>query len=261
MSVINEKNMNTYESKHSPRNTPKSTPAQLATAKNSGASLKDNRPEPVTQLASKVTNQAQAYNYGSGKVNVGKSMIAHLDPNHMPHGQSANINKSQDDMMAAIRKGWKIVGGGVVKGHLLNDNLGGTALNNNLYPITRAANKDHLMYVENVVKDMVWNDHTGVYYEVKVEGNPTIKDPTATFHTRIAEWNPKTDKYGKVVKTISVPSDFKSVSKYHQVFDTDDPNADLETTTNPHKPKWALHPKTKVSELTKQEAYDRDNQA
>lgn len=53
----------------------------------------------------------------------------------------------------------------IVEGHLWNDNLGGNALNINLFPMTRAANKDHLTYVENLAKSYIYNG-VPIYYNL-----------------------------------------------------------------------------------------------
>jgi hypothetical protein len=60
-----------------------------------------------------------------------------------------------------------------VKGHLLNDNLGGPGSAQNLYPITADANKQHVQQVESVVKDWVNNQGYWVYYKVEVANEKT----------------------------------------------------------------------------------------
>lgn len=244
------------------KKTNKGQPAAASHSSSSGKgfSITDNRQDKVAQLKTTIKNSSQTYNYGSGKVAVGSLMEAHLDPDDMHVGQSANLNTSQNPMMTAIRKYWNIKGGNVVKGHLLNDNLGGSALNKNLYPITAAANKDHLMYVENLVKEKVWSEETGIYYSLKVDGKPSYKESQAAFKTHVQDWNPKTKKYGAVHGQTVIPSDLTKVREYHQAVDADDPSADLDTYSNPDKPKWAKSPKTKVSELTADEIEERDSQ-
>jgi hypothetical protein len=160
-------------------------------------------------------------------------------------------------MMSTIRGAWKITGGAVVKGHMLNDNLGGTALNNNLYPITRAANKDHLMYVENLVKQAVWHSG-GVHYRVRVDGVPDITHPQAVFHTDFETWNPSTGVTGPKT-AIDVPSDLRSISAYHQAF-VPGSTVDPDTASNPSKPSGFHGPATTVGALSQQEQQDRINQ-
>lgn len=56
-----------------------------------------------------------------------------------------------------------------IKGHLLNDNVGGPGESFNLFPITAAANKEHERSIESYVKKWVNQDKHWVDYEVKVE--------------------------------------------------------------------------------------------
>ena len=61
----------------------------------------------------------------------------------------------------------------MIRGHLLNHDLGGFGVEENLYPITSGANKKHTNNVENHVGDELNNasiagNGAGVYYSVKV---------------------------------------------------------------------------------------------
>lgn len=98
-----------------------------------------------------------------------------------PRGESAEVNADQSDLMKnklvynnngnnANEKGW-------IRGHLLNDNLGGSALKFNLYPITGSANKEHHARVESHVKNLV---EAGYIVEYKVEVVPTVPAPHQT---------------------------------------------------------------------------------
>ena len=214
----------------------------------------------VNQLKSEVINRDQNYNYLSGSIKVGSEMEAWLDPSDMPVGQSANLNTSQNDMMDRIRQYWGITGGDVVKGHLLNDNMGGTAMNYNLYPITRGANKDHLSFVENAVKQRIWSDQLGLYYKVSVDANPEISKPEADFDCEIKEWNPKSKKIGGyVMPPVTIPSDLRKVRDTGQAFVTHDGNF-LNPIKRPKKPSWSTKPKNRVSDLNQQEYDDRMEQ-
>ncbi|TQF70962.1 hypothetical protein [Pseudoalteromonas luteoviolacea] len=95
-----------------------------------------------------------------------------------PRGESAEVNADQADLMKktlvrnnhgnnANEKGW-------IRGHLLNDNLGGSALKFNLYPITGFANKEHHSRVELHVKNLV---AAGYIVEYKVTVNPISPAP------------------------------------------------------------------------------------
>jgi hypothetical protein len=54
-----------------------------------------------------------------------------------------------------------------VQGHLLNHNLGGPGLRDNLTPINRRANARHHAIVEKDIKQKVLNEKKVVFYEVK----------------------------------------------------------------------------------------------
>jgi hypothetical protein len=55
-----------------------------------------------------------------------------------------------------------------IKGHLLNDNLGGPGRAANLFPITAQANKDHEQWVETLVKQWVNQQGFWVKYVVQI---------------------------------------------------------------------------------------------
>ncbi|MES2554638.1 MAG: hypothetical protein V4604_00730 [Bacteroidota bacterium] len=56
-----------------------------------------------------------------------------------------------------------------IRGHLLNDNLGGLGEPENMFPITANANKAHEKVIESKVKQWVNEDKQWVYYHVKVK--------------------------------------------------------------------------------------------
>lgn len=66
-----------------------------------------------------------------------------------------------------------------IKGHLLNDNLGGPGTADNLFPITAQANKEHEAQVESYAKKAVNQYGQWVNYEVKVvdKGSDLTKAP------------------------------------------------------------------------------------
>lgn len=215
--------------------------------------------EPIQLKTQILSKQDQQYNFGTGSINVGRFVEVGLDPNDMHQGQSANLNTAQDDMMSAIRSKWGITGGGLVKGHLWNDNLGGSAMNYNLYPITKAANSDHLGYVENKAKEYVWNKQP-IYYRVEVDANPVITDPKADFDCEIRSWDPTTGKLGsRLFGPVTIESDLNNVGAYNEAYETYTGNT-ADRQKRPKKPKWAQNPKTRVGELTKQELKERQNQ-
>jgi hypothetical protein len=247
--------------------------AQQKSGTGTGLFLGDNRPAAIAQrklkediaakhadqpmqLKSDFKNTGQPYTYGSKMVTVGKKMDSWLDPDDLLQGQSANLNKSQDDLMNRIRAKYGLIGGDVVKGHLLNDNLGGTALGKNLYPITRAANNDHLTHVENFVKAHVWVDKRPVYYNLEVVGTPNINSPNAEFVSTVREWDTKKigNKTGKKLEPhIVVQSSFPVPKNYGQAFELGNPGIESARASNPKKAKGVKRPHTNVADLSADE--------
>lgn len=213
---------------------------------------------PIQRLTQILSQGSQMYTYGPGKtVETGSYVEVGLDPNQMLQGQSANLNTGQDEMMEYIRRKWNITGGDLVKGHLWNDNLGGDALNHNLYPITKAANSDHLGYVENKAKEYIYNGHP-IYYRVEVDATPNIEEPIAEFDCEIREWNPNVpNAVGKnLFGPVTIYSDLRSVHAYNEAYVTyTGEKADRQK--RPPKPYWLKSPKTKVGELSRDEWLNR----
>ncbi|MBD2136528.1 DUF4157 domain-containing protein [Anabaena sp. FACHB-1237] len=112
--------------------------------------------------------------FKEGKINghtVGNVMEAKkLGPNHPQGGSPGGSNLKQ--IMQHLQTDPKLSNENkYIKGHLLNDNLGGPGEDINLYPITANANKVHENEVESQVKDWVNNDGYWVYYKVEVKEN------------------------------------------------------------------------------------------
>jgi hypothetical protein len=57
-----------------------------------------------------------------------------------------------------------------IRGHLLNEHLGGQGDANNMFPITGNANSQHLHSTEKKVKSWITKPKRWVKYEVKVQG-------------------------------------------------------------------------------------------
>jgi hypothetical protein len=57
-----------------------------------------------------------------------------------------------------------------IRGHLLNENLGGLGDATNMFPITANANRNHLTSTESKIKKWVKTPNTWVQYDVKVTG-------------------------------------------------------------------------------------------
>ena len=120
---------------------------------------------------SKVTLETEQLTIGPQTCEVGKHMVADpLAPDHEPGSQSSN-DHDQDNLMKELANSGNT---GVpndqkyIKGHLLNDNIGGQGAAFNLFPITADANAKHLTYVEKFVKSQL-QGHYVVYYEIMVD--------------------------------------------------------------------------------------------
>lgn len=99
----------------------------------------------------------------------GLEMIARqLGPNH-PQGFGPKGQRNLMRVLPTLRKLFPGSENHFIRGHLLNDNLGGPGLPENMFPITEKANHEHEQYVEAYVKDWVNNKGYFVYYHVKVQ--------------------------------------------------------------------------------------------
>ena len=96
---------------------------------------------------------------------VGAKMVAApLGPDH-PLGTAPS---QQEELMAMLP-------GDYIRGHLLNEQLGGPGEIRNLYPITRSANATHASQIERYVKKWVNEDRYWVRYSVEVTGSNTLQ--------------------------------------------------------------------------------------
>lgn len=99
---------------------------------------------------------------------VGTGVDAHLDPDDPCRGSDTAGSNAFNDLFAALQDDknnqtrW-------VRGHLLNHDLGGLAIYNNLFPITVAANGEHYHEVEKKVKHWVANGYQA-HYRVEAFG-------------------------------------------------------------------------------------------
>ncbi len=120
---------------------------------------------------------------GGGSYTVGGYMRANPLSQDHPPGSKAGADSDHTGMMAKLPAAGnrKKTGSGsgpyyYIKGHLLNDNLGGIANEANLFPITHEANGQHKSYVEEYIKKGISEGY--VYrYEVNI-GNVKVKDET-----------------------------------------------------------------------------------
>lgn len=129
---------------------------------------------------------------------VGKEMEAKLNPEDVVTGSATNPNNMTDidHKVAEYNKG------NYARGHLLNHDLGGYAVPENLYPITSGANAHHAQAVEYPVKKALMEakankgsgnnpDKQGIYYKVLVKGTPDHSQ----FH---CEWSFTDENYNQI---------------------------------------------------------------
>ncbi len=108
-----------------------------------------------------------------------------------------------------------------IRGHLLNDNLGGMGEAYNMFPITANANKAHEKVIESKVKDWVNNDKQWVYYHVKVN-NIDDKLSTKGYVDAVLDCEASVlDDSNNKISTIKA----QIVSDYTKVRITDEKNA------------------------------------
>lgn len=121
---------------------------------------------PKSELKQDVKFTTQAS--GIGESWAVKMVATKLGPEH-PQGFGP---KGQRKLMQPLPTNRKFHPGDenhYVKGHLLNDNLGGPGTEENLFPITEKANKAHSAQVEEELKKWVNTMGFYIYYEVEVK--------------------------------------------------------------------------------------------
>ncbi len=148
-------------------------------------------PGRVIQMDTAITHQTGKLKVGAGEYTVGLGMNATLDPDDPVVGSATGPNW---DWMKSLRGSYP--NAGVVRGHLLNHDLGGYAVPENLYPISTKANADHSANVEQKVKAALTAAHGKSAPKPKITYNVTVKqgdDPpeTAAF---LCDWKDETGK-------------------------------------------------------------------
>jgi|GEM_PF-2051153 len=143
------------------------------------------------QLATNIRHNTENYSYMPQGVDavranetVGNRMRATLDPEDIVTGSSTGA--PQANFIKAIRATFPR--DSMIRGHLLNHDLGGFGVHENLFPITAKANSRHLHHVEKYVKNALYDanqhaDRKGVYYEVNVTGakSDAADNPVSNF--------------------------------------------------------------------------------
>ena len=103
-----------------------------------------------------------------GGETVGISMHGHfLGPGYQDRGSPTRGNQPRLMARLATNPG-KRNNGKYIRGHLLNHNLGGKGEDNNLFPITAEANKNHNIQVEEPIKTMINTQKFWMFYSVNV---------------------------------------------------------------------------------------------
>lgn len=128
-----------------------------------------------------ISGKQTLIHYTPGSLNgssstVGLQMMADpLGPDHPagsgPSGQTDLMNRLQTDPGLPEEQKY-------IRGHLLNDRIGGEGSERNLFPITAAANRAHEQQIESRVKQWVNTDRYWVFYQVQVSvGEVNISNP------------------------------------------------------------------------------------
>jgi len=112
--------------------------------------------------------QSQKIKVSGTETEVGHKMKARRLSQDHPVGMTSARDSKQDTLMKSLAN---VPGSGktkYIKGHLLNDHLGGPARAENLFPITQEANGQHVYWVEKYVKAEVAAGYV-MEYSVEVE--------------------------------------------------------------------------------------------
>ncbi len=143
-----------------------------------GAKVETDQNAPVkvgdVEVTPTVTYTSTSMKISKGSSTVGIGMTAeYLAPNH-PQGSSPGASEQEGIFKylptdGKIPEGSSKQGGAVyIKGHLLNDNLGGPGVAKNMFPISKQANSDHKNKIEKIAKDIVNNQMLLAFYRVVV---------------------------------------------------------------------------------------------
>jgi hypothetical protein len=137
-------------------------------------------PSKTIQLQTKIKHVPAEITWDGATGVVGKEMVAKLDPLDPVKGSAVDTNTQTDIDQKAARYN----PGKYARGHLLNHDLGGYGIQENLFPITSGANSHHAQAIEYPIKkalieakknqDLNTNpSKQSVYYEVVVKGTPS----------------------------------------------------------------------------------------
>lgn len=158
-------------------------------------------------------NGVYAYNKGKKSEVAGSHAWAYLDPDDEKNGSGPSGTALQGSMADLSNLGYK----SMIKGHLMNGQVGGPGVAENLFPITSQANSLHKNFVENFIKKEVTKrkgSGWGVYYSVEVtDSNRSSTSPDACFTCEAYDWDVKKGAQAGAVnvgKPIVKPLDIES---------------------------------------------------
>ncbi|KGK41940.1 hypothetical protein LH51_10775 [Nitrincola sp. A-D6] len=123
--------------------------------------------------------------YTRSQSGLGVRMVA--DPLTPLHGQgSGPRGTALADVFELLETQGETGSHGYIKGHLLNDNLGGPGEDRNLFPITQTANSRHHSEIENTAKELVNDHHFWVRYNVAMHETDQMRYIDRAGHPRLA---------------------------------------------------------------------------
>jgi len=161
---------------------------KLSTYRPPGLSLGAGPSGVALQRKTEIKYYATDYNYvgkdsKERKEIVGHKMNAVLDPDDPIKG-SAPGRGVQSSLMSAFRgKGYKRM----IRGHLMNGQMGGLGIAANLFPITAQANSKHKSYMENYVKGQLAEESKPSGQNRKIAYNVEVKRHD---HEELDGWDP-----------------------------------------------------------------------
>lgn len=186
-------------------------------------------------------NKLSEKNPSKATQTVASTMEAWLDPNDPVVGSAPGDD--QTDMMTSLKARYNLKPHQLVKGHLLNHDLGGYGVAENLFPITKQANGEHLAYAEYSVKEALsvarsgTDGIDGVYYYVNAIGPLDDESFDQTSHlvcsaSYVKDIDDKR-KIGKSVVNVTINSDVASPSGQFDEYVDDETGAIVESAKNP----------------------------
>nr|WP_298248516.1 hypothetical protein [uncultured Halomonas sp.] len=154
-----------------------------------------------------------------GGSDVGLKMRAMpLGPDH-PQGSGPTGQKTLMDQLPTDPKVYSDTDSRFVRGHLLNDHVGGPGVPMNLFPITAAANAKHEQSIESFVKDWVNNRKLWIEYVVEVKATPELqagddglKSIDAVFDATAAALDTNLNRIGGLTKHVTIASTYRAAA-------------------------------------------------